>query len=222
VQFVQRKFDNASNQDNFGLGLVSSEWVLSMDSDYVLTDELVEEIRTLKPSAEGYFIPFKYCVYGKPLRATILPPRCSLYRKAKAHYEQDGHTQRVKIDGTTAQLRNHIHHDDRKPLSRWLWAQDRYTHAEANKLLGLSKGELGLNDKIRRAKVIAPWLVPIYCLFLRGGIFDGWAGWYYAFQRSLAETALAIRLIEMEHIEPTAQADSTKPSPTAPARTTST
>jgi glycosyltransferase involved in cell wall biosynthesis len=211
VLFVQRKYDNASNQDNYGLTLVTSTWVLSMDSDYVLTDELINEMRNLAPTADGYYIPFKYCVYGRPLRATILPPRCALYRKEKAHYVQDGHTQRVKINGTTSQLNNHIHHDDRKPLSRWLWAQDRYTHAEANKLLSMTKGELGLNDKIRRMKIVAPWLVPIYCLVLRGGIFDGWAGFYYAWQRSLAETALAIRLIEMEKIEPMAKATGSKP-----------
>lgn len=210
VLFVQRKYDNASNQDNYGLTLVNSGWVLSMDSDYVLSDELIEEMRALQPAADGYYIPFKYCVHGKPLRATILPPRCALYRKARAHYEQDGHTQRVKIDGTTSQLKHPIHHDDRKPLSRWLWAQDRYTHAEANKLLGKSKSELGLNDRIRRMKIVAPWLVPFYCLVLRGGIFDGWAGWYYAWQRCLAETALAIRLIEMEKIEPMAKTNGAK------------
>jgi len=33
-------------------------------------------------------------------------------------------------------------------------------------------------------------------LLVRGVILDGWPGWYYAFQRALAETLLSLRLIE--------------------------
>jgi len=33
---------------------------------------------------------------------------------------------------------------------------------------------------------------------LKGGILDGWRGWYYALQRMFAETLLSIRLIELE------------------------
>jgi len=39
-------------------------------------------------------------------------------------------------------------------------------------------------------------VVLLYTLFVRGVILDGWAGWYYAFQRALAETLLSLRLIE--------------------------
>jgi hypothetical protein len=33
-------------------------------------------------------------------------------------------------------------------------------------------------------------------LLLRGGIFDGWAGFYYAFQRALAELMLSLHLLD--------------------------
>jgi hypothetical protein len=44
--------------------------------------------------------------------------------------------------------------------------------------------------------VIAPGAVLFYCLFVRAGVFDGWAGFYYAFQRMLAELMLSLYLIE--------------------------
>ncbi|MGB3199647.1 MAG: hypothetical protein WBA99_02020, partial [Nodosilinea sp.] len=44
----------------------------------------------------------------------------------------------------------------------------------------------------------APFVVLLYCLILKGGILDGWRGWYYAAQRTLAELLLAIHLIEMQ------------------------
>jgi hypothetical protein len=34
----------------------------------------------------------------------------------------------------------------------------------------------------------------VYCLIVRGGILDGWAGFYYAFQRAMAEVMLSYRL----------------------------
>jgi len=204
VRVLQRTFDTAAQQDNFGLDQVESEWVLSMDSDYVLSETLLAEIRNLPeaPGVDGYFIPFRYCVYGKPLRSTILPPRCALYRRAKAHYYDDGHTQRVKIDGPTAQLRQPILHDDRKSLSRWLSSQDRYIGQEVAKLVSTPIEELGLNDRLRRRKWIAPPLVFFYTLIVRGNIFDGWAGWYYVLQRTLAEALLSLRLTEVQKLQP--------------------
>jgi len=41
-----------------------------------------------------------------------------------------------------------------------------------------------------------PLLVLPYCLVLRGGLLDGWRGWYYAFQRLYAELLLSLMLME--------------------------
>jgi hypothetical protein len=89
-----------------------------------------------------------------------------------------------------------IYHDDRKPLNRWLWAQDRYALLEVQKLMNTSSEELGLNDRIRQMKVVAPFAVLVYCLIFQGGILDGWHGCFYALQRMMAEIVLAARLIE--------------------------
>lgn len=200
VKVFQRKFDTHAKQWNYGLEHVNSEWVLSLDADYVLSDELIQEIKNIPASTliDGYFLKFKYCVFGKPLRGTILPPRQALFRKAKAIYIDDGHTQLLEVKGKSATLNNNIYHDDRKPLSRWLWAQDRYMIIEVKKLLEISEHELSLGDRIRKHKILAPLIILVYCLILKGGILDGWHGFYYAFQRVLAEILLSIRIIEYE------------------------
>lgn len=51
-------------------------------------------------------------------------------------------------------------------------------------------------DRIRRWIVVAPWLVPIYCLLIRGLLLDGRAGIYYALQRGIAEGMLALKLLD--------------------------
>ncbi len=200
VKLFQRKFDTHANQWNYGLEQVRSPWVLSLDADYWVTDELRDEIAALEEerAIAGYFIPFKYCVFGKPLRDTILPPRQALFQKDRATYIDDGHTQLLQVKGTSATLNHPIHHDDRKPLSRWLWAQDRYMVLEVKKLLHTPAEELSWGDRLRRLKLPAPFVVLFYCLILKGGIWDGWQGWYYAFQRMLAEILLSLHLIEAE------------------------
>lgn len=200
VQVYTRQFDTFAQQCNFGLQQITSEWVLSIDSDYVLSNQLVREIQTLYPSAQisSYFTSFKYCVFGKLLRGTLLPPRQVLFRRAHSTYIDDGHAHRAQVIGESLTLKNPIFHDDRKSLSRWLWAQDRYMIIEAQKLSTATYQELSWGDRVRKTKLLAPLVIFLYCLILKGGILDGWRGWYYACQRMLAETLLAIRLIEAD------------------------
>lgn len=200
IDFVQRKFDTFAGQCNFGLEQVRTPWVLSLDADYVLTEELVTELRRLPvaPEVAGYTAAFTYCIHGCPLRASLYPPRTVLYRTDKARYRDEGHGHRVQIDGPVRALRARILHDDRKPLDRWLGEQNRYAVREAEHLLKSPVGELNRADRLRRKVVLAPWLVLLYTLFVKGLIRDGWAGWYYALQRTLAETMLSLRLLEQK------------------------
>jgi glycosyltransferase involved in cell wall biosynthesis len=202
VKVIQHPFESFASQCNFGLSKVETEWVLSLDADYVLSQELIDEIKLISALSDidAYIVPFKYCVYGKPLRGTLYPSRKVLYRKNKGIYENDGHAHRVTINGNIQPLEHYIYHDDRKLLGRWLWAQDRYMVIEAKKLLETPDRELSWGDRIRKQKIIAPFIIFIYCLVIKGGIFDGWQGWYYAFQRTLAELLLSIHLIEAKHL----------------------
>ncbi|MDB9476848.1 glycosyltransferase family 2 protein [Dolichospermum circinale] len=203
VEVFTRKFDSFASQCNYGLLKITSEWVLSLDADYILTDDLIREITSLPIESDinSYSVRFKYCVFGKPLRGTLLPPRKVLYKREKAIYQDDGHAHRVVVQGKSSQLSAYIHHDDRKPLSRWLWAQDRYMVIESKKLLETPEHELSIGDRLRKKKILAPLIILIYCLIIKGGILDGWHGWYYTFQRVLAELLLGIHIIEAEKID---------------------
>ncbi|MFM8471271.1 MAG: glycosyltransferase family 2 protein [Limisphaerales bacterium] len=198
VRVVERPFDTFAGQCNFGLSQLDSEWVLSLDADYLLTEELVGELRALAPASEeaGFSAGFRYCVNGRPLRGTLYPPRTVLFRRARARYVDDGHAHRVVVDGGVRSLRGRIWHDDRKPLSHWLRAQDHYAQQEVEKLLAQGGEGLSFNDRVRKTIVLGPPAAFLYTLFLKGVCLDGWAGWHYAFQRALAEALLSLRLIE--------------------------
>jgi glycosyltransferase involved in cell wall biosynthesis len=200
VRFYQRSFDTHRNQWTFGLTNtdIKTPWVLALDADYVLTDELVAELRGLEPEAStnGYRINFIYCLNGRRLRSGIYPPLTVLFRREVATYEQDGHTQRVAVEGDIKDLKCKILHDDRKSLTRWFNSQARYSELEAEKLLTSKRRDLSWPDRMRRLCFVAPLLTPGYCLFLRGGILDGWAGLHYAFERTIAELIVSVRLIQ--------------------------
>ena len=101
VRVVQQKFETFAGQCNFGLQQLRTPWVLSLDADYVLSDELVRELATLAQTdaLAGYAVHFKYCIAGRPLRASLYPPRTVLYRKDRARYREEGHGHRVQIAG---------------------------------------------------------------------------------------------------------------------------
>ena len=200
VRIVQRAFDSHRNQWEFGLRetAIATPWVLALDADYVVSNELITELHNLQPRPEtaGYRANFVYCIKGKKLNSGIYPPVTVLYRREAATYIQDGHTQRVALEGPIEFLRSPLFHDDRKSLKFWFSSQSRYTELEAQKLLATDRKELGLADRLRRWRFVMPPAMLFYCLIVRGGIFDGSAGFYYAFQRALAETMLSLHLIE--------------------------
>ena len=78
VEWATRPFDGFAGQCNYALSKLRSEWVLSMDADYILSDEVIREISDLRPGPEvcSYTARFVYCIDGKPLRriAALLVP----------------------------------------------------------------------------------------------------------------------------------------------------
>lgn len=214
TRVFQRAFDDFAAQWQFGLHEtgISTEWVLGIDADFIMTDDSIAELRSLRPDAntDGYKAQLTYCIHGRQLRAGLLPPLTVLYRRAASRFSADGHTYRVLVKGDVGMLKSRILHDDRKPLTRWLEAQQKYTRLEGRKLLGSDPHALSLPDRLRRLRVIAPIAVLFYCLILRGGILDGWAGIYYAFQRMFAEVLLSLYLLERD-LNPKLRAFNPKP-----------
>ncbi len=198
VALFTRRFDGFAPQAEFGLREtgIDTPWVLSLDADHVLTGALVDELARLAPG-EGtgaYEARFVYCIEGRPIRSSLYPPRVVLARREGARFVGDGHAHRLTSGGSTERLRHPVLHDDRKPRARFLAGQARYAPEEAEKLLAARPGELGWADRLRRTGWIAPWLVPLWCLLVKGGLLDGRAGWIYAGERAIAEWSIAMEL----------------------------
>lgn len=202
TEIFYRKFDTHASQWNYGLEMCTSKWILSLDADYILTPELIKEIiKFIKTdSCSAYNAAFEFCVFGTPVGNNNTTPRPVLFQKTRGIYYDEGHTQRLKINGATGNFKNKILHDDRKPLTRWLINQASYSLKEAKMLADTSNVHLPIIFKLRKTKVVAPFLVFFYCLFIQGLIFKGWRGWHYTLQRTMVEMMIALRLVEKKLI----------------------
>lgn len=197
VRFLQRPFDSLAEQSNFGLREAQTPWILLLDADYFVPDAFTGELQALEPppGVRAYRAAFTYAVDGRPLRASLYPPRVVLLQRDHARVWQDGHAHRVLVDGDTAELTTRIIHDDRKPFSHFVERQKKYMREEAEKLRMADPRALSLPHRIRKLIVIAPIAVLIHSLFVKGLLLDGLAGLRYAWERFVAELLLSRELL---------------------------
>lgn len=194
VRVVERPIDTLADQWTFAVAQANSDWVLTLDADYIVPDASIEEMRQLTGDAAGYEAGFLYAIDGRPLRATLYTPRVVLLRRDRATFYMDGHTQRVRVNGRIVPLRERIIHDDRKSMRNFIARQRRYMRDEAAKLRNADRDTLGLPSRIRRWRIVAPLLVVPYTLFGKRLILDGRAGLRYALERFIAEVILSWEL----------------------------
>ncbi|MFZ0844435.1 MAG: glycosyltransferase family 2 protein [Pseudolabrys sp.] len=200
VRIFHRAFDTHANQWRFAVETtaIQTTWILRLDADYELSTELISEMEQLREEApvNGYRISFDYAIYSRKLKSSLYPPNTVLLRVGQFSVTDNGHTEKWLVDGPIENLRGRITHDDRKALSVWFAAQQRYASLEAEHLLGADPAALSRSGRLRRMAWPAPMLVFFYVLLFKGCLLDGWAGWFYALQRLAAETMIALELID--------------------------
>jgi len=77
ASIFQREYRYSADQKNWILDRVDTEWVMILDSDERLSNELVNEINQLRregfpQGVIGYRITFVHFLWGKPI--SVLPP----------------------------------------------------------------------------------------------------------------------------------------------------
>jgi glycosyltransferase involved in cell wall biosynthesis len=199
VRLFQRRFDTHANQWNFAIEQtnIASDWILALDADHVAPPGMQAELARASADSgrTGFLADFRYCVFGRPLRASLYPAHVVLFRRGRGRYAQFGHTQRLVIDGEIGRLAVKFDHDDRKPLGRWLEAQAKYAGLEAE-FVAHRRGDLRAIDRLRKTGWLAPIVVLLHVLLVKRCLLEGWRGWYYALQRTLFEILFCLAWLE--------------------------
>ena len=135
----RRAFDNFSAQRNFALDNVAfkHDWILHLDADEVVTDELCAEMRQAIEDQryDAYRVPSRLMFFGQWLRHSGMYPtyQVRLGRKSALRFTQVGHGQREAIEpqriGT---LRSpYLHFSFSKGMADWFEKHNRYSSDEA-------------------------------------------------------------------------------------------
>jgi glycosyltransferase involved in cell wall biosynthesis len=197
VRVFDRRFDSHANQWRFATEetQIGTSWILRLDADYDVLDPLIMELARLDPSApvNGYRISFDYAVYSRKLRTSLYPANTILLRRGCFSIRDKGHTEIWDVHGPVGGLSARIIHDDWKPISQWVIAQSRY---QKRQLDMLHSGEKGVVRWLRVRPPLMPIGIFLYCLFGKGLIFSGRAGMFYALQRLVVESILALLVLE--------------------------
>jgi glycosyltransferase involved in cell wall biosynthesis len=198
VRLFSRRFVSHAGQWLFAITetQIRTDWILRLDADYQVGAALITELANLhpNPNISAFRIGFDYAVYSHKLMSSLYPANTILFRKDRFSVWQSGHTEKWGIIGSIATLKSRIVHDDWKPIQQWLVSQERYMQREFHKLRGRSGP--GLQSWMRVRPPLMPIAVFFYCLFVKGLIFNGRAGIFYALQRMVAEALLSLILLE--------------------------
>lgn len=168
----------------------SCEWILQMDADERLTEELREEIceRINRPEEEvAYYIKRKNYFLGRWMIGSGMwpDPVIRLFRRGKAELPQKSVHEQMKVNGKTGTLVNPMNHLTAPSFSKYLVNANRYTTLTALELL---QQKLKINIISFTNWVFIKPLIRFLTLYFRhkgfldgfpGFIFDLYSGFHY-------------------------------------------
>ncbi len=116
---------NIDLQKNFGFTKATGDYILSLDADEYLSDNLREEIKLIlskDQTKEGYFIPRKNIVFRKWMQHTGWYPdfQLRLFKKGKAKYVSKHVHESMQILGETGNLQNPLTHENYQTVSQFI------------------------------------------------------------------------------------------------------
>jgi glycosyltransferase involved in cell wall biosynthesis len=170
---------NLNVNKNASFDLAGEEWILCLDADESIPDELKREIELTisgRPAQNGFKIPRRNFYFGVPLLHGGNYPdfQLRLFRRGRGRFPERHVHERIAIDGPVGELKNPFDHLPYPGFDVWLRKFDFYTGVEATQLE--SRG-IPINARtIRHYMITRPLRRWLERLFLKRGIKDGVPG----------------------------------------------
>jgi glycosyltransferase involved in cell wall biosynthesis len=176
AQVVHHEWEGYVLQKQFALETARGEWILNLDADEALSEELSEEIlaaiRCAEPQVGGFSMPRLSRYLNRWIRHGGWYPdrKVRLVRKGRGRWVGDGLHEKLQISGTVKELERPLHHYVYRDISDQVNTINRFSTVTADhrKASG-SQGYLllGLLHAVGKFLECAIW---------KRGIFDGVPG----------------------------------------------
>lgn len=196
-----RPFDGYGPYKQFAVSKASNDWVLSIDTDEVVSGELKREIVSLfsaeKPSVQGYYIPRSLVFLGRLLRfgGEYRKKHLRLFNRNAGAFTNEKVHEKVCVSGKTASLKNQILHYSYDSIRDYFEKFNRYTTAAAQSLFE-KKRKISAFSTIMRFPLT---FIKIYAF--KGCFLDGYAGLVWSLFSSLYPVVKFAKLREHYNIE---------------------
>lgn len=202
VKVVQHPFEHYGKQRNWAIASCECrhEWQLHLDSDEIMSPELIAEINALpdNPDVDGYFLPRMPAFLGRKIYYGGMFPiwHMRLFRRGSGHCEDRNYDQHFYVEGRTAQLKSPMVDYVCSSLTEWVARHNRWADAEVAELLANEKtGRIQADshgNPVQKQRYwrsvyerfplfVRPFLLFFYRYFLKLGFLDGVEGLIFFF-----------------------------------------
>ena len=203
-KIAERTFINQAEQFNWTLDNleIKNDWILRLDADEYLTEELKNEINEKLKNApdniNGFYIKRRIYFMSRWIKHAGVYPLwlLRLFKRGKGKSELkeiDEHI--ILLEGKAEELKNDFIHDDKKSLSDWIEKHNSYSTREVETILNLKSEIPALGGQPARKRWLKEkfyYRLPLFCrafgyfiyrYFFCLGFLDGKEGLIYHFLR---------------------------------------
>jgi glycosyltransferase involved in cell wall biosynthesis len=192
ARVIQHEWVNHATQFNWALTQLdaSTDWVLRIDADEVLTPSLVAEIKhrlpTIRSDIDGVYCSRRMTFQGRVIRhGGVFPIRVlRLFRFGKGECENRWMDEHIKVVGPTVDFAGEMNDDNLNSLTWWTEKHNKYACREAVDLLNLEYGFMPRDSvaslRGRNQAGVKRWLKEVVYARLPGG-FRAFAYFLYRY-----------------------------------------
>lgn len=193
---VQQKFNDFESQKNTAHNLATGEWVISLDADEYLDEELrasiIQELKNPKfngynffrlNSINGHWI--HYSGWNKDIKLRLVKRELSKWTGGYVH-------EVLSVEGETQRLKGTLLHHSYQNLDHFFKKNNQYSTMEAHR--DYDKGKRGT---LVRLITRPPWEV-VRVFILKKGYKDGFYGFMITMSRALYVFAKEAKMIEFD------------------------
>lgn len=209
ARVVSQPWQGPAAHHNFASAHATQPWLLSIDADEVVSDELRDEIIAVfknigsRPPPAAYSFPRLAFFCGRWIRHGNWYPdrKVRLWRKGCGRWEGHPH-EKLALQGRVVPLRSNLLHYSNDSLDDCLSKIGRFSSMFVRQCREEQR-RVGWRDL-----AIRPFWKFFRAYILRRGFLDGWPGYFIAWMDAFSTVARYTKVIE-------AQQEQSKPKPAA-------
>ncbi len=208
ARVMQHEYESPAAQKNWAISQVTGDWVLIVDADEWMTDELAQEIQVIirsDQSLAGYEIKRRNFFLGKEIKHSGWQNDwvTRLFRRGKAHYAERQVHEVMEVEGPVGKLNSRLLHHSYRSMDDYWRKLRRYAEWNATEATKRSA-------RISPAYMLFhPGLRFVKAYLLQGGFLDGTHGLAVCMLTAMYTVAKDVRVWEVGLDEAREQRDET-------------